>query len=473
MIAVMATQRRPHTSLVVLALVVASPLLGPVSCATSPIAPAPAAAPAPMRASMIVGRVLSDGVPVAGVSVTLGSVTMATLTSETGAFELKVPESHARAHVVYVTADGQGGERVYAALPLGLGPLTPELELVRGSVSLRDATPAQQAWLDTQAWVRAAVEQWRAIAPDDHDSQRALWQRLRSDIEAQSDPYRRGLMLVGQFGVGRGDPAAGLSRAETAEHALAELTIDDPRWLLEPRSLMMAMFETGRIDDFWPTLEPLIATHPQPELAAYIALERYMSSSAAQQWDVADAIWARVEARPELLTGRFGEILQAQGPTRPLAPGRMLDDFCVQDTFASTSAELCTESLRGRIVVLEFWSTWCEGCRESAEVLAGAQAELAQGKAAPVFLSVDVYDDPERVEAFVREQSMPWQHGWLPEPEREAFRERFSIQSIPTLAIIDREGRIVASSPGLRPAGVREMVERVHAAALTIDSQTP
>jgi hypothetical protein len=66
----------------------------------------------------------------------------------------------------------------------------------------------------------------------------------------------------------------GLSRAETAERVLAELAIDDPRWTLQPRLLLAAMFETGRIDAFWPTLEQLITTHPQPEVAAYIALER-------------------------------------------------------------------------------------------------------------------------------------------------------------------------------------------------------
>jgi thiol-disulfide isomerase/thioredoxin len=450
------TPRRRHTNLVVRALLAALPMLGFTACATSPVAPTQTAPLA--RVSVIVGRVLSDGVPVADVEVTLGDATSNTRTGESGMFELAVPESHARAHVVYLVAQPSQGERLHIALPLELGPLAPELELVQRTVSLRDATPAQQAWLDTQAWMRSAVEQWRSIAPDDQDRQRDLWQRLQTDIEAEPDPYRRGLMLVGQFAVGRGDAAAGLSRAESAEHALAELPLDDPRWTLEPRSLVMVTFETGRYEAFATTLDSLITTHPQPESAAYIALERYMQTSGTQRWDEADAIWARVVARPELLKGLYGEILQSMGPTRPLAPGRMLDDFCVQDAFAS--AELCTEKLRGRIVVLEFWSTWCEGCRESAATLAKAQAELG-GEAGPAFLSIDVYDDPERVASFVREQPMPWQHGWLPETEREAFRTRFGIESIPTLAIVDREGRIVASSPGLRAEGVREAVERL------------
>jgi thiol-disulfide isomerase/thioredoxin len=453
----MATHPRRLMSFVALAVLALSPLTL-ATCATTPVAPTPTSTPirTPARVSVIVGRVLSDGVPVAGVSVTLGNATGGTQTSETGVFELSVPESHARAHVVYLVAFGPSDERVYVALPLGLGPLVAELDLAKGSSSLLDASPAQQAWLDTRVWMDAAVEQWKAIASDDHDSKRALWQRLHADIDAESDPYRRGLMLVAQFRVGRGDHA-GLSRVETAEHALGELRSDDPRWMLDPNSLMTAMFEANRLEEFWPTLEPLISTHPQPEFAAYIALERYMQHSANQRWEAANEIWARVEARPELLSGIYREILQSQGPTRPLAPGRMLDDFCVQDTFAA--GELCTESLRGRIVVLEFWSTWCKGCRESAALLAAAQVEL--GEAAPVFLSVDVHDDPERVREFVREQPMPWQHGWLPESEREAFRERFSIVSIPTLVIIDRDGRIVASSPGLRAEGVREAVERV------------
>jgi thiol-disulfide isomerase/thioredoxin len=457
----MVAQHRRLISFVALTLIAATPLLVLGACAVSPAAPTPS--PMPARASVIAGRVLSDGVPVAGVEVTLGSVTSSVRTSESGMFELPVPESHGRAHVVFLVADSLHGGRLHVALPLGLGALAPELDLEQRTVSLRDATPTQQAWLDTQAWVRTAAEQWQAIASDDRDAQRALWQRLQTDIDGESDPYRRGLMLVGQFGVGRSDPEAGLSRAETAEQVLAELPLDDPRWTLQPSSLVAVMFATGRYDAFATTLDSLIATHPQLETAAYIALERYMQTSGEQQWKDADAIWARVEARPELLSGIYGEFLQSKGPTRPLAPGRMLDDFCVRDTFAA--AELCTESLRGRVVVLEFWSTWCEGCRESAAVLALAQTELSDDEAAPVFLSVDVYDDPERVAEFVREQPMPWQHGWLPEAEREPFRARFGILSIPTLAIVDPEGRIVASSPGLRAVGVREAVERVAASA--------
>jgi thiol-disulfide isomerase/thioredoxin len=78
---------------------------------------------------------------------------------------------------------------------------------------------------------------------------------------------------------------------------------------------------------------------------------------------------------------------------RPLAP-----DFTGTTL---TGSRLSFSSYRGRVVVLNFWGSWCGPCRAEAPALAvTAQQYRPSGVA---FLGVDVRDTPASAEAFVRD----------------------------------------------------------------------
>jgi uncharacterized protein (TIGR03435 family) len=91
--------------------------------------------------------------------------------------------------------------------------------------------------------------------------------------------------------------------------------------------------------------------------------------------------------------------------------------------------------LRGKVVVLEFWATWCDPCIEEIPHLNSLQDALA-GK--PVeFISIS--DEPkDKIEAFLKSHPMK---GWIAADAKPAF-EAFGVRGRPATFVIDAKGNL-------------------------------
>ncbi|HEV7397815.1 MAG TPA: TlpA disulfide reductase family protein [Pyrinomonadaceae bacterium] len=96
---------------------------------------------------------------------------------------------------------------------------------------------------------------------------------------------------------------------------------------------------------------------------------------------------------------------------------------------------------RNKIVILDFYATWCEPCRESIPHLADLQRRYAAKGVEIVGLNVGGADDYDKVPAFAREFRIPYQLG-IPDQELEALYMSDE-GSIPQTFILDRQGKIV------------------------------
>jgi len=93
--------------------------------------------------------------------------------------------------------------------------------------------------------------------------------------------------------------------------------------------------------------------------------------------------------------------------------------------------------LRGKAVVLEFWATWCDTCRETVPHM-NKLREQFRGRPV-VFLSVT--DEPRAaVEAFLKEHPIT---GWIGLDEGGRLGNAFGVRGIPQVFLIDREGVIL------------------------------
>ena len=100
-------------------------------------------------------------------------------------------------------------------------------------------------------------------------------------------------------------------------------------------------------------------------------------------------------------------------------------------------------SYKGKVVILNFWATWCPPCRAempSMEVL--YQRLKSQGLE---LLAVDLGEDRETVQQFI-------QKGQYTFPvlldESRSVSPKYGISAIPTSYILDREGKIVSKVVG-------------------------
>jgi thiol-disulfide isomerase/thioredoxin len=101
-------------------------------------------------------------------------------------------------------------------------------------------------------------------------------------------------------------------------------------------------------------------------------------------------------------------------------------------------------SLRGKVVLLDFWATWCPPCREEVpNVVAAYNKYHAQGFEV-VGISLD--EDKNSLTEFTADNGMPWPQFFDGQGWSNALAERFGIRSIPQMWLLDRQGRIITKN---------------------------
>ncbi len=125
--------------------------------------------------------------------------------------------------------------------------------------------------------------------------------------------------------------------------------------------------------------------------------------------------------------------------SRPAAPAFTLVDL------AGKPVRLADH--RGKVVLVDFWATWCGPCRKSVPHLKNLHARYGKQGFVILGLSVD-HEGPAVVRDFVKKNAIPWTTALTDEKTMEAFG---GIQYVPTAFLIDRQGRIAERFQGNVP----------------------
>ena len=136
-----------------------------------------------------------------------------------------------------------------------------------------------------------------------------------------------------------------------------------------------------------------------------------------------------------------------------LATGKPAPDFTLQDL---KGEKVTLSRLKGRVVILDFWATWCGPCRAAMPELNRLYDVFKEKDV--IILACNQQEDKETVEKFMKENKLNFRA--LLDSERKAA-EQYNVEGIPTTILIDQKGLVRSTDVGF-PGTLDELEKKVN-----------
>ncbi len=235
------------------------------------------------------------------------------------------------------------------------------------------------------------------------------------------------------------DPLHSAARAESlatddAREALATALLDASTALSDSERLV-AVTDAALIGTAdasvraWAARAPLVASVPR---AAFVAYARAGDDAHAEGlWPYSELPLSAAGARASRLARA-----SAQKPSTVTGGRPTLGGVVPEFTLASEMGATTASSLKGRVVVVTFWASWCGPCMQELPATASLVAKLREEGHAVTVLAVGTDEDQPSYQKTMRRADLaPLTFAWSPE-----FAGRFGVQGIPDTWIIDADG---------------------------------
>jgi len=130
-----------------------------------------------------------------------------------------------------------------------------------------------------------------------------------------------------------------------------------------------------------------------------------------------------------------------QSDLKPPSGRSLAPDFSLKD---ASGKDVKLADLRGKVVLVNFWATWCEGCQVEIPLLVEFQKEYANRGLVVVGISMDD-DGWKSVKPWLKEKKV----NYAIVIGNEGLGKQYGLEGMPLTALVDREGRIADVRQGI------------------------
>ena len=143
--------------------------------------------------------------------------------------------------------------------------------------------------------------------------------------------------------------------------------------------------------------------------------------------------------------------------TTLIKKGDKAPDFTVEMV---DGEQITLSKLKGKVVVVNFWATWCPPCRQELKVVEKELINRFKGKDF-VFLPISRGEAKKTVEAFRKQNGYTFPMGLDP---KQTIYKKYASNYIPRNFVVGKDGKVIYVSVGYEPKEFAEMVEVIEKA---------
>lgn len=134
-------------------------------------------------------------------------------------------------------------------------------------------------------------------------------------------------------------------------------------------------------------------------------------------------------------------------------PNNQIGKKAAEFSLPTVSGEnVALQSLRGKVVLLNFWATWCGPCRQELPELARVQEKFRQRGLAVIAVTVD--NEVENVRGFLKKYEIKLQALW---DKKKKVADAYVVEKMPSSYLIDRTGVVRFIHRGYTPEELRRI----------------